>query len=1649
MSDSAQAVNPYPGLRPFRADEEHLFFGRDDQVDAMIDKLAQTRLLAVVGSSGSGKSSLVNCGLIPGLYRGQLDRAGSAWRVAVLQPGNRPLRALAEVLCQPAMLGPTQAPPAGFAAADLMLATLSMSTLGLVDAFQQARLAPRQNLLVVVDQFEELFRYQALGAAPLPLAPAMHAAEQPTAFVKLLLAAVTQTELPIWIVLTMRSDFLGDCAQFFGLPEAVSQGQYLVPRMTHDERRAAISEPLRVTGTPYDPALISRLINDGGDNPDQLSILQHALNRTWARWQQSGGSGKLALTHYELAGTLAGALDQHAEEAYAQLQPGRQQAVAEALFRAITDRVTDARGTRRPTHLDLLANITAASAEELTAVINVFRDPQRSFLMPPAGTDLRDDSPIDISHESLMRVWARLRGWGEAEAQSARTYRRLAETAEMDGRGQTVLRQPELQIYIDWNKREQPNPAWAERYRAGFKATLAYLQRSVQADAQERLQAQAKLRRRWVAATGLFVLLAGVAASYFRLYQQAESQRLAADQATVKATDLTKVAQSAQANADEAQREAVASRNNAEALLAWMIGEHFLEKLRPVGRTDLLEDVQNKVQHYLDQSHDRQGPSGLLAAGLARRNEGDILLQHGELSAAIERFGAAAASFERLAAPPTAVPEASAEQARALARLGDALLDQGKTTKALDTHHQALALRQRIVDALAGASGDDTARIELSMSHSAAGRTLNRLGRPREALDQHLNRALVELEPLRSADPPANLRKALHEAHDNRAEALDLLDDRPGKRKDHGLAHEVARAWRAAHPLSADARQREVTALSRLADAQNEQGGQNEALKTYQRIHAQMAELVQWDSRNALWQRDLQVISLLMAESQSELRDPQAARSSLDASLRPLSDLARIDLSDLSRKRDLGWFHTTRAHLMQREQRQGDAIKDLELAERLYAEAAAGAPDDVGSRRDGCIAIYELANAYRLADQDDKALPLLRRGRSMLSALIRAAPQMRGLHYDLIAYFYAPELQILERRGPPAEAELASVTRQMQRAAGLAMALPGQPGSRLLHAASLAEAANARLSSSTGQADPALAGYGRALSRIQQATVRDPKDPFLWDHLGKVQAELGDLYRKNKAWSKAEAAYREAAAASVKAFDLAPQQSVDQVRNDLDAAAAEVIQPASAKARAAAFSSPLAAGQGSAVAPTVGGRANWVQHYLMEVAGTLESAGRPIDALAEFANALAWIKKAIERDGEQGDSLNNRRETYRSIAIAQSKLGRPLDALAAYRSAVEAGEKATELARVPALKSSPANRVYLLHIEAGDLLAQQKDHPAALDQFNRARRWIDQAIANAPTVSVYLGNLAALHRRSATQRQMMVGGAGDEAAWRDEESGLRDSVGLAERAIGVASAHERIDQQAARWVELQRAFNQLARRQAERKDFAAALASYRSALAALQRAASLQPGEASNHDAMRLVQQSIAGISGSDALTAWRAAADAGLRAAALGQSAGDRNRAALGLFNLGNHHEARKDWREALSAFQQASREAELAVRSAGQDAEHRTALSACLRKSGQMLMELPNREAETVASFEAAISSGKQAVELAPGQASHWHNLFLAKWYLAIMLDRPPTAQAALAMFRQALADAEQARKIDPDNPDFADAIANLQKTIAEPQR
>jgi len=518
LAEIETPLNPFPGLRPFEFHESYLFFGREGQGKRLIEKLGGARFLAVVGASGSGKSSLVRAGLLPDLYSGMMKGAGSAWRVALMRPGNDPIGNLARALNSPDAFGSDVEENRNLQIA-ITTATLRRGNLGLVEAVRQAGMPATENLVVIADQFEESFR---VGHGAKGDESNEEEANDKAAFVKLLLEAAAQRELNIYVVLTMRSDYLGDCAQFQDLPEAINEGQYLIPRMTREQRGRAVTGPVAVGGAEITPRLVNRLLNDVGDNPDQLPILQHALMRAWDKWKEENNPDEpIDLRHYEAIGGMADALSIHADEALAEVRREageRGETIAEKMFKALTEKGADNRETRRPTTISEIRAVAEASGNEVIAVIEKFRAPGRSFLTPPVGTPLNADSLIDISHESLIRGWGKLKKWVDEEAESARIYRRLAETAALHREGKEGwLRDPALQITHDWRERQKPNATWAHSYHPDFTTAVEFLDRSLaerEADAREKERLRRKeLRRARLFAAILTVALLGAIGS--------------------------------------------------------------------------------------------------------------------------------------------------------------------------------------------------------------------------------------------------------------------------------------------------------------------------------------------------------------------------------------------------------------------------------------------------------------------------------------------------------------------------------------------------------------------------------------------------------------------------------------------------------------------------------------------------------------------------------------------------------------------------------------------------------------------------------------------------------------------------------------------------------------------------------------------------------------------------------------------------------------------------------------------------------------------------------------------------------------------------------------------------------------------------------
>lgn len=571
-----ELINPFPGLRPFSFEESHLFFGREGQSDEVLLNLAQHRFTAVIGASGSGKSSLMYCGLIPILYGGFMTDAGSNWTVLVTRPGISPIENLAESILSKDESFVTSSEADKVIGRRITSTILRSSSMGLVDAVKQLSSSSTKNVFILIDQFEELFRYIRTGRDEDTI-------NEAAAFVNLLIKSISQTEVPIYIAFTMRSDFIGDCSQFPELTHIINKSHYLVPQMTRDQQRTAIEGPVAVGGGKITKRLVQQLLNDLGNNPDQLPVMQHALMRTWNYWVDNKEVDEpVDLRHYIAVGKINEALSQHANEAYSELDK-KEKEICEVLFKALTEKGSDNKGVRRAAKLDEIAEMSGVEESELISVIEKFREPGRSLLTPAAIVTLKSNSIIEISHESLMRIWQRLRNWVDEESDSARMYRRLSDAAEMYQVGKTGLwRPPDIQLALNWQIKQKPTRTWANRYNPFFERAMVFLETSKTAYESEQ-KSKELLQKRMLQRTKTVAIILGVAfivAIIFFVFGwikkiDADSQREIAEENRIVAVENANKAELqrqeavrqtgiAEANAEEAQRQSIRAELNAD-----------------------------------------------------------------------------------------------------------------------------------------------------------------------------------------------------------------------------------------------------------------------------------------------------------------------------------------------------------------------------------------------------------------------------------------------------------------------------------------------------------------------------------------------------------------------------------------------------------------------------------------------------------------------------------------------------------------------------------------------------------------------------------------------------------------------------------------------------------------------------------------------------------------------------------------------------------------------------------------------------------------------------------------------------------------------------------------------------------------------------
>jgi WD40 repeat protein len=476
IDPSAPEVCPFRGLAPFDSAHAEYFFGRERLVAELVARLVGSTLIAVVGPSGSGKSSVIRAGLLPSLAEGVLP-GSEGWRQGLMRPGEHPVAELARAL---ARVASGEDVPVGDGALAAPLESLR----------------PNEQLVLAVDQLEEIFT-------------ACRDEGERADFAERLAALAADAGQRVVVVLGIRGDFYGRCAEYQELAAQMGANTVLVGSMRRDELRRAIELPARRAGLRVEPSLASALVGDVADEPGGLPLLSTTLVELWE--ERSGRT--LRRSAYERSGGVDRAVARLAERAYGRLSPPQREHA-----RAILLRLTDAEQPVPVSRRVALSELETERDEDAAAALAVLTERRLVTV---------DEEAVEVAHEALLREWPRLRAWLAEDFEGRRLHQHLINTAaewERGGRDPAELyRGARLASALDWAASHDPELNELER---GF---LDESRAASEREAERQRHANRRLRTLLVGVGVLLAaaLIAGLIAISQR--QEARSAATAAD----------------------------------------------------------------------------------------------------------------------------------------------------------------------------------------------------------------------------------------------------------------------------------------------------------------------------------------------------------------------------------------------------------------------------------------------------------------------------------------------------------------------------------------------------------------------------------------------------------------------------------------------------------------------------------------------------------------------------------------------------------------------------------------------------------------------------------------------------------------------------------------------------------------------------------------------------------------------------------------------------------------------------------------------------------------------------------------------------------------------------------------------------------------
>ncbi|WP_441261149.1 nSTAND1 domain-containing NTPase [Bradyrhizobium sp. 521_C7_N1_3] len=855
------AICPYRGLRPFREEDEAFFCGREAFTNKLVDVVNKHNLIALVGASGSGKSSVVRAGLVPNLRR----RRDFIWEFITIRPQDRPLYNLAAGLIP--LLAPQLSEVDQLHETAKLAGSLSDSPLDLRDVVEKilAKQPGTDRLLLVVDQWEELYTL-------------CNDETTRQRFIAHLIDAMASGRC--FVILTLRADFYNRVVDDRTLSDRLGDGVVNIGPMTRDELSRSITEPAAKNGLRFEDGLVGRILDDVGREPGNLPLLEFLLTELWEKRHGL----ELELTVYEAIGGVRRAIAEQAEKTFERLNSDVEREAARSALSALVVPGEGTADTRRRADLNDLTTAERAVIAKFTAdrLLVTTRD--------PSGRDV-----VEVGHEALIREWDRLRQWVNEDREFLRTLRRVEqdEAVWQSGGQDPSLLLPAGRRLVEAEEllSERPQRIGARIHTyidASIKSEKARQEGFARAEKEKQDGIRRALIRTQRLAAAIILLAIGVGLSAWVAYRARDT---AERHAKITIEFSTGIIEKAGEDLDSG---AVSTRAVQELL---GIAETALSKLRNIDSTQDLKDQQigflltvSDVYVVLGDNTtalEKASLANQLLANAGFDNEktqqllwgsyfrvGDALIEKGDKANARKNYQLGLDIAERFAALK---PDDAGWQDHLLFlhdKLGEALRMDGDTRGALEHYDKSIEIEERLIKQY---PDKVSFKHRMSATRNRIGDAIADQGDSNKALEQYRTAMNLSKEVAQREPQDLGRRVTLAVRYSRIGATLVKLNDRAGAFDALNTAMDIRKKLTENDQSNTLYQTHLASSFTSLGNFFEADKKFEEAVQYYHEAVKIRQKLVNKDPENKIWQHSL-------SDAQEKLKTVQSRQSPVEAS---------------------------------------------------------------------------------------------------------------------------------------------------------------------------------------------------------------------------------------------------------------------------------------------------------------------------------------------------------------------------------------------------------------------------------------------------------------------------------------------------------------------------------------------------------------------------------------------------------------------------------------------------------------------------------------------------------------------------------------------------------------------------------------------